>query len=141
MCSHVETYTQCRIPFCYTGRRACAGATYPCCAIREHVIIDSTCENKWHRTLKFAGAVRYNVPKSCAALLSPRGPSLALRAIHLVSRLRRVADMCSSRVTELRIGKRKGRTRSRSVLMRGKILCRSSFSKRSPVYGLRQTKK
>ena len=45
-----------------------------------------------------------------------------------MSRLRRVADMCSSRVTELRIGKRKGRTRSRSVLMRGKILCRSSFS-------------
>ena len=41
----------------------------------------------------------------------------------------------------LRIGKRKGRTRSRSVLMRGKILCRSSFSKRSPVSGLRQTKK
>ena len=26
----------------------------------------------------------------------PRGPSLALRAIHLVSRLRRAADMCSS---------------------------------------------
>ena len=59
----------------------------------------------------------------------------------VVSRLWRVADMCSSRVTELRIGKRKGRTRSRSVLMRGKILCRSSFSKRSPVSGLRQTKK
>ena len=59
----------------------------------------------------------------------------------VVSRLRRVADMCSSRVTELRIGKRKGRTRSRSVLMRGKILCRSSFSKRSPVSGLRQAKK
>ena len=59
----------------------------------------------------------------------------------LSPRLRRVADMCSSRVTELRIGKRKGRTRSRSVLMRGKILCRSSFSKRSPVSDLRQTKK
>ena len=28
---------------------------------------------------------------------SPRGPSLALRAIHLVPRLRRVADMCSSK--------------------------------------------
>ena len=41
----------------------------------------------------------------------------------------------------LRKGKRKGRTRSRSVLMRGKILCRSSFSKRTPVSGLRQTKK
>ena len=27
MCSHVETYTQCRIPFCYTYRRVSAGAT------------------------------------------------------------------------------------------------------------------
>ena len=33
---------------------------------------------------------------NCATLSSPRGPSLALRAIHLVSRLRRVARMCSS---------------------------------------------
>ena len=33
---------------------------------------------------------------SCATRVSPRGPSLALRAIHLVSRLRRAADMCSS---------------------------------------------
>ena len=59
----------------------------------------------------------------------------------VVSRLWRVAHMCSSTVSELRIGKRKGRTRSRSVLMRGKILCRSPISKRSPVSGLRQTKK
>ena len=34
--------------------------------------------------------------KCCATLLSPRGPSLALRAIHLVSRLLEVADLCSS---------------------------------------------
>ena len=38
-------------------------------------------------------------PTSCATLLSPRGPSLALRAIHLVSRLRRVTRMCSSKVS------------------------------------------
>ena len=44
----------------------------------------------------FAGAVYHNAQTSCATRVSPRGPSLALRAIHLVSRLRRVADMCSS---------------------------------------------
>ena len=32
----------------------------------------------------FAGAVYHNALSNCAALLSPRGPSLALRAIHLV---------------------------------------------------------
>ena len=32
---------------------------------------------------------RISRPTSCAARLSPRGPSLALRAIHLVPRLRR----------------------------------------------------
>ena len=94
----------------------------------------------WHNLSSWVLSVISKLT-NCATQASPRGPSLALRAIHLVSRLRRVADMCSSRVTELRIGKRKGRTRSRSVLMRGKILCRSSFSKRSPVSGLRQTKK
>ena len=40
------------------------------------------------------------MPKSCATLLSPRGPSLALRAIHLVSRLLEVADLCSSNVSD-----------------------------------------
>ena len=44
----------------------------------------------------FAGAVYHNAQTSCATRVSLRGPSLALRAIHLVSRLRRVADMCSS---------------------------------------------
>ena len=42
------------------------------------------------------GTVRNNVQKVCATLLSPRGPSLALRAIHLVSRLLEVAGLCSS---------------------------------------------
>ena len=32
-------------------------------------MIDSTYEDKLYQTPKFAGAVRYNVPKSCAALL------------------------------------------------------------------------
>ena len=40
-----------------------------------------------------------NVQKVCATLLSPRGPSLALRAIHLVSRLLEVAGLCSSRLS------------------------------------------
>ena len=39
----------------------------------------------------FAGAVYHNVLSNCAALLSPRGPSLALRAIHLVPHL---AESC-----------------------------------------------
>ena len=37
--------------------------------------------------------------KSCATRLSPRGPSLAFRAIHLVLRLRRANRMCSSKVS------------------------------------------
>ena len=44
----------------------------------------------------FAGAVYHNAQTSCATLLSPRGPSLALRAIHLVLRLRRPSGLCSS---------------------------------------------
>ena len=62
-------------------------------------ITSSTCEDKLYRMSKFAGAVCYNVLKICAALLSHRGPSLALRAIHLVSHLRRVNHMCSSKVS------------------------------------------
>ena len=48
----------------------------------------------------FVGPVYYNALKNCAALLSPRGPSLALRAIHLVPHLRRVARMCSSTLSD-----------------------------------------
>ena len=47
----------------------------------------------------FAGAVYHSAQTSCATRVSPRGPSLALRAIHLVSRLRRVTRMCSSKVS------------------------------------------
>ena len=63
-------------------------------------ITSSTCEDKLYRMSKFAGAVCYNVLKICAALLSPRRPSLALRAIHLVPHLRRVNRMCSSTVSD-----------------------------------------
>ena len=38
-------------------------------------------------------------PPSCATRVSPRGPSLAFRAIHLVLRLRRANRMCSSKVS------------------------------------------
>ena len=47
----------------------------------------------------FVGAVYHNALSNCAALLSPRGPSLALRAIHLVPRLRRVNHLCSSNLS------------------------------------------
>ena len=49
-------------------------------------MIDSTYEDKLYQTSKFVGAVRYNVPRICAALLC--------RA------LRRVARMCSSTVSD-----------------------------------------
>ena len=57
---------------------------------------DSTCG--FRRLVQFilVGAVYHNALTNCAALLSPRGPSLALRAIHLVSRLRKLTHMCSS---------------------------------------------
>ena len=57
-------------------------------------------------------------PTSCAALSYFRVPSLALRAIHLVPRLRRVADLCSSTVSEMRIC---------GYNAEEKILCRTPF--------------
>ena len=45
---------------------------------------DSTCECRRLVQFIFVGAVYHNALSNCAALLSPRGPSLALRAIHLV---------------------------------------------------------
>ena len=56
--------------------------------------------------------------RCCAALLYSRVPSLALRAIHLVPRLRRVADLCSSTVSEMRIC---------GYNAEEKILCRTPF--------------
>ena len=52
------------------------------------------------RTFQSEGAVYNNALTNCATRVSPRGPSLALRAIHLVSRLRRLNRLCSSTVSD-----------------------------------------
>ena len=96
-------------------------------------MIDRACEDKLYQTSKIAGAVRYNVPTGCATLLSPRGPSLALRAIHLVSRLRKLTHMCSSTLSVNCVYVAKQTLRQPD--------CRSFISKRSPVSDLRQVKK
>ena len=36
--------------YCYTGRKVYAGATYPCRAIRERVMIDRAYEDKLYQT-------------------------------------------------------------------------------------------
>ena len=51
---------------CPKGKRGSPGG-YQCRAIRKRVMIDSTYENKLYQTSKFVGAVRYNVPRICAA--------------------------------------------------------------------------
>ena len=80
--------------------------------------------------------MRYNVPKGCATLLSPRGPSLALRAIHLVLRLRVDETICvAARYPALRICgymARKARPCGR------KNSLPFSFSERSPLSDFRQ---
>ena len=48
-CAPVSAYSQCRIPFCYTDQLLYAGATYPCRAIRERVMIDRACEDKLYQ--------------------------------------------------------------------------------------------
>ena len=88
-------------------------------------MIDRAYEDKLYRIPKFAGAFRYNVPKGCATRVSPRGPSLALRAIHLVSRLRRRNHMCSSRVSGTAYRQGNGSTLCSPT--EEKILCRSPF--------------
>ena len=60
---------------------------------------------------------------NCAALLSPRGPSLALRAIHLVPRLLRAASMCSRTLSDTANMRIHGRTKCVPTVE--KILCRS----------------
>ena len=88
-------------------------------------MIDSTYEDKLYQTPKFAGAVRYNAQKNCAAL--------SCRA------LRRVARMCSSTVSDTANRSRNGSTLCSPTIE--KILCRSPISERSHVGNLRQTKK
>ena len=79
-------------------------------------MIDRACEDKLYQTPEIAGAVRYNVPTGCATLLSPRGLSLALRAIHLVSRLRRVNRLCSRTVSDTANKSRKTRKKKSSAV-------------------------
>ena len=76
---------------------------------------------------------------NCAALLSPRGPSLALRAIHLVPRLRKLTHMCSRTISGTAYRFRHGSTLCSPTVE--KILCRSLFSKRSHIGNLRQIRK
>ena len=60
---------------------------------------EGTCECRRLATFILVGPVYNNALTNCAALVSPGGPSLALRAIQLVPRLRRVNRMCSSTVS------------------------------------------
>ena len=84
VCSHSPAYTQCQILCCYTCGSVSAGATYPCRATLWHVVTEGTCEFRYSLQFIFVGPVYHNTLTNCAALSSPRGPSLALRAIHLV---------------------------------------------------------
>ncbi len=61
-------------------------------------------------------AVYNNALTNCAVLLSPRGPSLALRAIHLVPRLRRLSGLCSSNVSDTANRLRKTRKKKSSAV-------------------------
>ena len=65
----------------------------------------------------FVGAVYHNALTNCAVLLSPRGPSLALRAIHLVPRLRRLSGLCSSNVSDPANRLRKTRKKKSSAVL------------------------
>ena len=89
------------------------------------VIPEGTCE--FRRLVQFilADAVYNNVLTNCAALLSPRGPSLALRAIHLVPRLRKLTHMCSRTISGTVYRFRHGSTLCSPTVE--KILCRSPF--------------
>ena len=69
--------------------------------------------------------MRYNALKSCATRVSSRGPSLALRAIHLVLRLRRPSDMCSRTVSDT--ANTRIHERTQCVSAEEKILCRSPY--------------
>ena len=53
---------------------------------------------EWKMNVKFDGMHNEHPTNELRGTGIPQGgPSLVLRAIHLVSRLRRVADMCSSK--------------------------------------------
>ena len=65
------TCSQGQIHYCYTGRLLPAGAAYPCRATRKSGVCGQ--HLRIRRSVQFilAGAVRYNVPKSCAAFPIP----------------------------------------------------------------------
>ena len=102
MCSHVETYSQCRIPFCYTCGFIYASATYLCRATLWHVIPHSTYEFRCLVQFIFVGAVYHNALSNCAALLCRTQ--------------RRVAHMCSSTVSDTANRLRKTRKKKSSVV-------------------------
>ena len=88
-------------------------------------IMDGTYESIYLVAFILAGPVYNNVLTNCAALLSPRGPSLALRAIHLVPRLRKLTHMCSRTISGTAYRFRHGSTLCSHTVE--KILCRSPY--------------
>ena len=102
MCSHAETYTQCQIPFCYTGGfiYAVGGMTVP-----PDFFARYTARHLRIRRLIlfiFAGAVYHNALSNCAALLCRTQ--------------RRVAHMCSSTVSDTANRLRKTRKKKSSAV-------------------------
>ena len=82
--THTGNSTQTRHKVnCPKGKRRSPGG-YPCRATLWHVVTEGTCGFRYSLQFIFVGPVYHNTLTNCAALLSPRGPSLALRAIHLV---------------------------------------------------------
>ena len=119
MCSHAETYTQCRIPFCYTCGfiYAVGGMTVP-----PDFFARYTARHLRIRRLIlfiFVGAVYHNALSNCAALLCRTQ--------------RRVAHMCSSTVSDTANRLRKTRKKKSSVV--------PPVSQRSHVGNLRQIRK
>ena len=76
MCSHAETYTQCQIPFCYTGRRVCAGATRVCCACVDLI----TCVAVRYLVLR-TGCEKHGRKNPLPYSFSKRSPVSGLRQI------------------------------------------------------------
>ena len=103
-----STYSQCRIPYCYTGGLLPAGRGI---TVPRNIF---TCAD-YPRPAVVAG---WHLQSVCAARISPRGPSLALRAIHLVPRLRRPKLDVAVRQPKC------GKVLYHAVV---KILCRSPF--------------
>ena len=86
MCSHIVTYSQCRIISCYTCGFINAGATYLCRATLGHIVTPGTYEFFCLVEFIYADAVYYNRLTNRAALLC--------RTLH------RVAGMCSSTLSD-----------------------------------------